>query len=341
MDSEKRGKAKILFIRKWPSSFIQNDLKILKKHFNVKVVDFSLDIKDPKNALKTVFGMISGIIWTDIVFSWFASGHSCYAVKLSKIFKKKSVVVVGGFDVVVMPEINYGLALNPKFIPKLQYILKNADKLIAFSNNSAYYASKYLNTSKVEVVYLGIERVNLNSNLDSLANKDNLVITVSYLTKSNLQRKGLETFVKAAKYVPDTNFVLIGQHKDDSINYLKSIAPSNLRFTGYVSDDELADYYKKAKVYVQVSAHEGFGLAMAEAMAFGCVPVVTDRGAIKEVVGDTGFYVEFGDFEETANAIKDALKSDKGKKAKRRVETKFTMEKREIKLLEIMNSLNG
>lgn len=331
---------KILFVRPFKSSFIQKDLDILQRHFKVKVIDFKHSSK--KEIIKTMFLMIFGVLWADVTFSWFADNHAFLAVKLSKIFRKKSVVVIGGYDVVEMPEIQYGAVLNSKFLSNLRYTLKNADKILSFSKNGVLNALKHLNPSNltpsnIEVVYLGIDKFNLTHS--TYKYKEDLVLTVGYVKSSNLQRKGLKTFVEAAKYLPDTNFVLIGPHMDDSINYLKSIASANVKFTGYVSDAELLNYYTKAKVYVQVSAHEGFGVAMAEAMSFECVPVVTDRGAIKEVVGDTGFYVEYGNPEQTAKAVEKALNSNKGKNAKDRIGTKFAVELREVKIIGILNSL--
>ncbi|GAH44552.1 unnamed protein product, partial [marine sediment metagenome] len=165
------------------------------------------------------------------------------------------------------------------------------------------------------------------------------VVTVGNVTNSNLKRKGLETFVKAAAYLPDLRFVLIGEHRDNSINHLRAIKTQNVELIGYVNDEQLLEYYQKAKVYVQVSAHEGFGIAMAEAMSCGCVPVVTDRGAIPEVVADTGFYVPYDDPKTTAEAIKNALKSNKGGEARKRIEGNFTLAIRENRLIKIINEV--
>lgn len=71
---------------------------------------------------------------------------------------------------------------------------------------------------------------------------------------------------------------------DDSIDYLKSIATPNVEFTGFVAEDELIKWYQKAKVYNQPSWHEGFGISVAEAILCECIPVVSDCGALPEVV---------------------------------------------------------
>lgn len=61
---------------------------------------------------------------------------------------------------------------------------------------------------------------------------------------------------------------------------------------GDVPDADLPALYSAADVTVFPSLHEGFGIVPIEAMACGC-PVVTSRGgALPEVVGEAGVYVE-------------------------------------------------
>ena len=54
--------------------------------------------------------------------------------------------------------------------------------------------------------------------------------------------------------------------------------------TGEVSDASLAAHFGAADVYLSLSAHEGFGVPLVEAMVAG-VPVVTrGAGAVAETV---------------------------------------------------------
>jgi glycosyltransferase involved in cell wall biosynthesis len=64
---------------------------------------------------------------------------------------------------------------------------------------------------------------------------------------------------------------------------------------------------KSAKVYCQLSLEEMFGISLVEAMALGCVPVVSDHGALPGVVGGTGVVVPYGDVDATEKAIEKAM----------------------------------
>ncbi len=333
---------KILFIRPSKSSFIQKDLELLKKHFDVRVVDIISIRKNLKSSSAALFKMAAGILWADITFSWFADIYVLLAVRLSKTFRKKAIVVVGGYEVAKVPEIGYGSMLNPRSACIVRYVLKSADKIFAVSefNKKEILKNinlKNINSRSIELIYNGVYN---GVNHDKPTNKkEDLVITVGGINKDTIMRKGIESFVKSARFLPDVRFAVIGGWLDGSIEFLKSIAPHNVEFTGLVSDDELVQWYLKAKVYCQLSLYESFGMALAESMCFECIPVVTNNAALPEVVGDTGFYVPYGNHEATANAIKEALKSDKGKEARERVIKMFTIERREKKLVEVIRNL--
>jgi glycosyltransferase involved in cell wall biosynthesis len=72
---------------------------------------------------------------------------------------------------------------------------------------------------------------------------------------------------------------------------------------GFVDDTELIELYQAAKVYVDPSLYEGFGLQVAEAMACG-VPVITSNvTSLPEIVGDAGILVPSTDAEALADSL--------------------------------------
>ena len=61
-----------------------------------------------------------------------------------------------------------------------------------------------------------------------------------------------------------------------------------VRFIGYLDDETLAGLYANATVFVLPSQDEGFGLPALEAMASGTPVIVSDGGALPEVIGNAG-----------------------------------------------------
>lgn len=325
---------RICFIGDLSSTFIKSDYEILKKHFEVDVIE---PPKKKTGWFMYAIGVAKKVRRSNLTFSWFAGWHSAFAVFFSELFRKTSIVIVGGYDAAYVPEISYGAFTNLKEKIPAKFVLKNADIVISISKSNQKELLEKVKPKKNILIYNGVP---LEKSKPSGEKEDNLVITVGGIKQSNLKRKGIELFVRTAKLIPGARFVIIGRFIDDSIGYLRSIASDNVEFTGFVPDEELLKWYQRAKVYVQASAHEGFGIAVAEAMLCECIPVVTERFALPEVVSDTGFYVPYGDDKATAEAILKSLNSpdDLGKKARERIKEMFSMEKREKALLNVIEN---
>ncbi|VVB64356.1 D-inositol-3-phosphate glycosyltransferase [uncultured archaeon] len=328
-DSEaSRLKVAFVYYRSF-SSFIKNDYTILSRHFEVREVKIS-----------SIFDLIvlaKAIKWCDLSFTWFAGEHAFPAVILSKALGKKSLVMAGGYDVASDKEIGYGqFTLSWHKCAMTKFVLEQADAVLAVSDFTLKEVQKRAKPSNLRLVYNGVDATKFNP---GLVHKENLILTVVVISQETIKLKGIEDFVRSAELVTEAGFVIVGKDIDGSINRLKSLASENVEFTGRVSEEELLTLYRRAKVYVQVSAYESFGMALAEAMLCGCVPVVTDRGALPELVGDTGFYVPFGDEKKLGYWIKKALVSDQGSRARARIERMFSLKRREEEILRIVEEM--
>jgi glycosyltransferase involved in cell wall biosynthesis len=84
-----------------------------------------------------------------------------------------------------------------------------------------------------------------------------------------------------------------------------------VRFLGYVEDETLAGLYAEASLFILPSQDEGFGLPALEAMASGTPVIVSDGGALPEVVGDAGMIFRQSDQSALRNTLAACL-SDAG-----------------------------
>jgi glycosyltransferase involved in cell wall biosynthesis len=288
---------------------------------------------------RDIFRILSGILRSNITYSWFASDHAFISVIISKILKKKSIVIVGGVDAANVPEINYG-RFTQGFFKRIMTIfaIKHATKVLVVDPSLKEDIIK-----NAKVVGNNIEYVPTGYDAEywkPKGKKEDVVLTVGGVVNSVVKRKGFKTFLKAAEHIPDLKFVIVGKHIDSTIDELKNISKMNVEFTGFVSDEELLSWYQKSKVYCQLSRYEGLPNALCEAMLCECVPVGTKNCGIPTAIGNTGFYVPYNDEKEAADAIIKALnKQDLGKKARDRIKTNFPLISREKKLLKIIKSL--
>jgi glycosyltransferase involved in cell wall biosynthesis len=266
----------------------------------------------------------------DVVFGWHASWHTFAALTLASMMRKPSVLVVGGFDTARLPEIGYGAQRPGARRWFTRRTIARANRLVTNSEHSRHEieANLGLGPERVALVYHGIP--DRFGDPRSAAEPERMALSVGVVYGLNLERKGQRPFTQAAAHLPDVQFALVGKWLDGAIDELRAVAGPNVTFTGYLDDETLDSYFRRAAVYVQPSRHEGFGVSVAEAMLARCVPVVTDAGALLEVVGDTGVVVAEPKPLQVAEGIRRALEMgpEAGERARRRVLERFPYEMR-------------
>jgi glycosyltransferase involved in cell wall biosynthesis len=85
---------------------------------------------------------------------------------------------------------------------------------------------------------------------------------------------------------------------------------SGVRTLSYVPDEELSRWYSGASAFLFPSLHECFGRPAVEAIECGTTPVVSDRYALPEVVGDQGVLCDPDDPDSIAAAIERAIERE-------------------------------
>jgi glycosyltransferase involved in cell wall biosynthesis len=126
-------------------------------------------------------------------------------------------------------------------------------------------------------------------------------------------RKGHDVLVRALAVVPDTAWHLTcvgGLDRDDVwVAALRDqVAAAGLTeritFAGELDREPLDRRYDAADVFVLPTWYEGYGMAVAEALARGLPVVSTDTGAIGQLVGpDAGLLVPAGDVPALTRAL--------------------------------------
>jgi glycogen(starch) synthase len=90
---------------------------------------------------------------------------------------------------------------------------------------------------------------------------------------------------------------------------LEPIGMERFAYHGQLPRDEVASLYRRASIVLIPSRFESFGLVALEAMALGCVPIVSDNTALAEAVGDAGVRFRNGDIDDLTARLRDLVRS--------------------------------
>lgn len=217
------------------------------------------------------------------------AGYSWEQLKLPKYCKKHKVVDLLSFcniapikfpgscfvhDLAVI-EAKEGYSWKQRFIYK--YInkknIKKYKNIFTVSNTMKNHIESYYDVKDVNVLYNGCEHLKkANEAKPELDVPEKYYLAVGSMNPN----KNFASILRIAKNMPLDNFLIVGgSHK--SFQEQKMEIPSNVKFVGYVSDNELTYLYSHAYAFLFPSKYEGFGIPPMEAITLGCKTVICNN----------------------------------------------------------------
>ncbi|MGD9379669.1 MAG: glycosyltransferase family 4 protein [candidate division WOR-3 bacterium] len=226
----------------------------------------------------------------------------------STMFTRKKVLptVMHLFRSTIYRETNPLFATYVIATERLISVFYRSSNFVAISRSTAQDLREIGIESKIHIVHSGIPEKMARP---APKRKKDLIAYVGRVKTY----KSIDHFVQAVALISrrrDIQARIVGD--GDALDGLKTLAHKlNVRidFPGFVSEDEKSRVYCSARVIVQPSVKEGWGLTAIEAQSCGTPVVCADSPGLREVVvhDETGFLYKYGDIDEMARCIVDLL----------------------------------
>jgi len=146
--------------------------------------------------------------------------------------------------------------------------------------------------------------------------------------------KGVAYLLQAWKQLslPNAELLLIGEVAAEMQSLVRQYAMPNVRFTGFLPADRVADWYRHSHVFAFPSVNEGLARVLLESMASGLPVIATRASGVEDCVtpGEDGTIVPERNPEALAEAIlwhfhnRDATRQ-MGTAARASIEARFTV----------------
>jgi glycosyltransferase involved in cell wall biosynthesis len=193
--------------------------------------------------------------------------------------------------------------------------------------------------AKVTVVHHGTRRLDLPR-----AARENVILCVGAIQR----RKNVVRLVEAFEAV-DSSWRLVLAGSDgfgaDEVRARIAASPARARIEapGYVSPEDLAGWYARARVFAFPSLDEGFGMPLLEAFSAGLPVLTSNRSALPEVAGGAALLVDPLDTDSIADGLR-RITSDADMRAElirrgHRRAAQFTWEKAVMETWEVYGKL--
>ncbi|MFC3149132.1 glycosyltransferase [Piscinibacterium candidicorallinum] len=250
----------------------------------------------------------------DLYYCWWW-GHAPFALALGAI-RRKPVLVTGAFDYATCREEIPGMCYldRPRWQQEvLKGSLRFADANLFISGYEYDEVTHNLRVNNPVLAPLAVdtEFYKPAARIDDASAAPPYFFSVSWTSTTNVIRKGvrqtIEAFARIAHELPTAKLKLAGKQGDHHSKLEELVDELGLRdrveFLGMISDAEKRNHYQRCIAYVQPTLYEGFGLAIAEAIACGSRVVTSDRGAVPEVAGEFGICTHPKDIDAIAVAM--------------------------------------
>lgn len=320
-------------------SFYEQDIRALREMgFEVFVTNRYLDVIFKKY---------------DFIYVWWWS-YAFFPAVWSKITKKK-IVVTGAFhySTPLMTGTDF-VRRSILFKTLVKAALRLADANIFVSNYEMKDVLNNLSTCNPQVVHHGIDvdkylPSKLYNQIDSPRTK---ISIISWLEKNNIERKCLYEAVSAfnSAFLLGANIELhiagrSGPGSDAFFNFIDGLECRDRIFIlGHITEGEKVKLLQTSDIFLSPTRYEGFGVAIAEALACGCAVITSANGATSEVAGDCALYADPLDVQDIASKLL-ILSNDKslrlamGEKASNRIQTHFSYKRHFESLRSIISSV--
>ena len=207
----------------------------------------------------------------------------------------KSIVLV--HDLMALRLKNYSL-LYPYHRFYVPLVLKNASKVLCNSNETATEVKQILKIpdKKIEIIKLGFNNINFIPS--NITREPFLLIIARHSPNKNLPRilKAFSLFRNLSRSYSNYKLKIVGSFdKRFTPKYKKLAAELDINeyceWLNWVSEDKKIKLLNSCKALVIGSLWEGFGLPALEALSCGTPVIATNRGAVKEILGNKGILV--------------------------------------------------
>lgn len=279
------------------------DYRILSTQYDVIRLRYHYDCK-------SLFQLAALIKSVDAVYAWFASPFSAIAVWLAHQKGIPSIIVAGGFDVADYPPLRHGGRYRRIQKHFIKYALEASDLVLPVSTFNQKELLSFASPKNYKMIYNGVD-VDFSAAIPPQHTRPRQVITVGSVDPHYSRIKGHYHFAEVARRLAnEAQFLLIGKikHKPTMLE-LERISEGNIKFMGHREHAQVIKTFQQSRAYLQLSHYESFGLTVPEAMACGCIPIVTRRGALPEIVKDFGYIHQPDDYPSISSSLLNALSS--------------------------------
>lgn len=251
--------------------------RFFEENYQVNLIDEGIDFsfRNFFSALRQTKSILSKL--SPDVLVLYQLNLTAFVATLANRKKKIPTFAIGiGSDILTMPKKGWA------YKAMLKYILKHSQAYNAGSPYLLEQMQKYCpKPSEILLANLGINPI-------QPIEKENIVFSNrlhSPLYRIDEVIKAFANFVSKPKFA-DWRLVIAATGKEKEFQQLSQSLgiEDKVKFVGWLSQKENAEYYAKSKIYISLPKSDSFPISLLEAMSGECLCIISDLPAYKGIM---------------------------------------------------------
>lgn len=216
----------------------------------------------------------------DFVNAHYITSYGFVAALIKQFFKIKGRLILSawGTDILVTPWKNF------LYWHITRFSLNKADFI---TSDSYYMSDKIISISSDKKPFTFPFGLDALPNL-SIDNKDqNLFYSNRAFSKNYNIDKVINFFSMIVASYPKAKLIIAndGLEKSKLINLVNVLSlQDSVEFVGFLTSEQQNEYYKKSQFYISIPESDSTSVSLLEAMAYGCIPILSNIPANREWV---------------------------------------------------------
>lgn len=254
------------------------------------------DLPKLHNIKTTTVGRLSGVLWEQLSLPFFVLKRKALCINLCNMAPVITPHITAIHDV--------SYKVNKKFFSKkfvlwynfiFDLIINRITQILTvseFSKKEICRAYKK-NFDNITVTCNGWQHMEKIPENDSALEKYGLQKDKFYFAMSSLApNKNFRWIALSARNNSEYTFAVSGKvNKKVFGDIFDFEVPDNLKFLGYVSDEEAKSLMRGCKAFLFPTFYEGFGIPPLEALSLGTKAVVSEASCMREIFGNSVYYI--------------------------------------------------
>ena len=242
-------------------------------------------------------GRLKNRLWEHISLPLYAKRRKATVLSLCNVapLLNPGIATILDMKIFAHPEF-----FNRKFVLWYRLLFRNivlrSKRILTISDFSKKEIEKYYKNSagRVSVVPCAWQHLEKVGADEKALEKYSLTKKGYFFSMSSLDpNKNFKWIAAVAQKNPKQIFAIAGgMNAKVFSNEFDFDVPENLKFLGYVTDEEAKALMQNCKAFLFPSFYEGFGIPPLEALSAGAQVIVSDIPVMHEIFGDSVHYID-------------------------------------------------